>query len=216
MLPDDKEWNRLIRLHFFERLFWKSGAELIAGADEVGRGPLAGPVVAAVVVLKKELMLPGLNDSKRVSPQKRGLLVQKIRLQVVASAIGIISPREIEDYNIHQATFMAFREALENLDVKPDHLLVDGWPVPGIKIPQTPLIKGDARSASIAAASILAKVTRDELMIYYGKLFPEYGFPKHKGYPTPKHFETLQKFGPCLLHRRNFRGVPGEAEAGSK
>jgi ribonuclease HII len=212
MLPDTQEWKRLIQLHYFERLFWKSGAELIAGADEAGRGPLAGPVVAAVVVLRKELLLPGLNDSTRVNPGKRALLAQEIRFQAAASAVGIISPREIEKHNIHQATFMAFKEALDNLNIQPDHLLVDGWPVPGLKIPQTPLIKGDARSASIAAASLLAKATRDELMVYYGKLYPEYGFPKHKGYPTREHLEKLRLFGPCILHRRNFRGVSEDAE----
>ncbi|HAA90216.1 MAG: Ribonuclease HII [Thermoanaerobacterales bacterium 50_218] len=208
---DEKEWLRLIKLHFFEQVLWRGGADLVAGVDEAGRGPLAGPVVAAVVVLDQELLIPGLNDSKKVNPGKRDLLAQEIKMKAVDWAVGIVSPRDIEEFNIQEATYQAVRKALKQLSVVPDHLLVDGWAIPGLEVPQTPLVKGDCRSAAIAAASLLAKTTRDELMKFYARFYPEYGFEKHKGYPTKEHLKALQRHGPCPLHRRNFRGVLGSS-----
>jgi ribonuclease HII len=204
---NEKEWFRLIKLHFFEQVLWRGGADLVAGVDEAGRGPLAGPVVAAVVVLDQELLLTGLNDSKKVSPGRRILLAQEIKMRAVDWAVGVASPRDIEEFNIQEATYRAVKQALKQLSVVPDHLLVDGWAIPGLELPQTPLVKGDCRSAAIAAASLLAKTIRDELMKFYARLYPEYGFEKHKGYPTKEHLEALRRYGPCPLHRRNFRGV---------
>ncbi|NPV28178.1 MAG: ribonuclease HII [Firmicutes bacterium] len=204
---NEKERARLEQLHFHERLLWKSGVSLIAGVDEVGRGPLAGPLVAAAVVIERELMIPGLNDSKSVPPSLRTRLAQEIKRHAKGWGIGIVPVGFIERYNIHQATFYAMKLALERLPVPPDHVLIDGWALPDLIIPQTPLVKGDARSAAIAAASLLAKTLRDEIMIYYSRIYPRYGFEKNKGYATPAHLEALRKYGPCFLHRFTFCGV---------
>ncbi len=207
ILDDEQEGARLLRLHSCERLLWKNGISLIAGIDEAGRGPLAGPLVAAAVVIDKELLIPGLNDSKRLTPAFRTRLVQEIKRNVKGWSVGVVPVGFIERYNIHQATFYAMELALNRLPVAPEHILVDGWALPGSAIPQTPLIKGDARSAAIAAASILAKTMRDEIMNYYSRIYSKYGFEKNKGYPTPAHLAALKKYGPCFLHRRTFRGV---------
>lgn len=207
IVNDEHEWARLLQLHSYERLIWKSGVNLIAGVDEAGRGPLAGPLVAAAVVINKELIIPGLNDSKLVAPALRPRLVQEIKRQVAAWSVGIVPAGMIERYNIHQATFHAMKLALSRLPVAPGHVLIDGWALPDLEIPQTPLIKGDARSAAIAAASLLAKTVRDEIMTYYSRIYSKYGFEKNKGYATPAHLAALRKYGPCFLHRRTFRGV---------
>lgn len=205
---DKKEFERLKRMHRFERELWENGAVLIAGVDEAGRGPLAGPVVAAAVVIKEELLLPGLNDSKLITPPLRSALSQEIKKRAECWAIGIVPVGWIDQYNIHEASLLAMKKALQQLKVKPDHVLIDGrWPIEGIPFSQTPVVKGDTLSAAIAAASILAKTTRDAIMTYYGLLFPKYGFEHNKGYPTLAHLEAIAKYGPCFLHRRTFRGV---------
>ncbi|MGB9791678.1 MAG: ribonuclease HII, partial [Thermacetogeniaceae bacterium] len=195
-------------MHKFERKLWESGASLIAGVDEAGRGPLAGPVVAAAVVIKEELLLPGLNDSKLVTPALRSVLAQEIKRRAECWAVGIVPVGWIDKYNIHEASLLAMKKALEQLSIQPDHVLIDGrWPIRDLALKQTPIVKGDAQSAAIAAASILAKTTRDAIMSYYGLLFPKYGFEHNKGYPTPAHLEAIAKYGPCCLHRKTFRGV---------
>jgi len=205
---DKEEYARLKKMHLFEQRLWKSGAGLIAGVDEAGRGPLAGPVVAAAVVLKDELLLPGLNDSKLVNPALRTALSREIKLRSAGWGVGIVPVGWIERYNIHQASILAMKMALEHLKVRPDHILIDGcWAINDVPISQTTIVKGDAQSAAVAAASILAKTTRDAIMSYYGLLFPKYGFQQNKGYPTPAHLDAIARFGPCFLHRRTFRGV---------
>lgn len=202
-----RERERLLRLHMYEQALWREGVAMVAGVDEAGRAPLAGPVVAAAVVLREGLFICGLNDSKVVSAPRRQLIAREIKLQATAWAVGIIPVGHIERHNILQATYMAMRSALKRLRLQPDHVLVDGWALPGITIKQTPIIKGDAKSAAIAAASIIAKTTRDAIMAYYSKLYPRYNFEQNKGYPTPGHLQALNRFGPCWLHRRTFRGV---------
>jgi ribonuclease HII len=191
----------------YERMLWRDGIELVAGIDEAGRGPLAGPVVAAAVVLKEQLLISGLNDSKLVSPLNRQVLAREIKLKASAWAVGVIPVGLIERHNILQATYMAMRAALNHLQLHPEHVLVDGWALPGISIKQTAIVKGDSKSAAIAAASIIAKTTRDAIMTYYSRLYPKYKFEQNKGYPTPDHLEALNRFGPCFIHRRTFHGV---------
>lgn len=205
---DHREYERLMEMHRYERHLWESGVSLVAGVDEAGRGPLAGPVVAAAVVIRKELLLPGLNDSKLVAPPLRSALAQEIKRMAECWAIGIVPAGWIDKHNIHEASLLAMKKAIEQLRIQPEHVLIDGrWPIKGLGLKQTPIVKGDTRSAAIAAASILAKTTRDAIMSYYGMLFPKYGFEHNKGYPTPAHLEAISKYGPCCLHRRTFRGV---------
>ncbi len=201
------ECRRLQRLLTFEQALWRQGCRRVAGLDEAGRGPLAGPVVAAAVILSPESFLPGLDDSKRLSPQQRERLEKAIRQQAVAIGVGIVDPPVIDRLNILQSTRLAMTEALVQLTPPPDHLLLDALMLPACPLPQTPLVKGDQRSLSIAAASVIAKVTRDRLMIQYHQAYPQYRFLEHKGYPTPAHLEALRRYGPCPLHRMTFRGV---------
>jgi ribonuclease HII len=208
----ERERERLLKLHMYEQALWREGVGLVAGIDEAGRAPLAGPVVAAAVVLRERLIITGLNDSKVVPPRRRLVIAREIKLQVAAWAVGIVPVRLIERYNILQATYMAMRKALNRLHLQPEHVLVDGWALPDITIEQTPIIKGDAKSAAIAAASIIAKTTRDEIMNHYSKLYPGYNFEQNKGYPTPEHRQALNRFGPCRLHRRTFHGVREKLE----
>jgi ribonuclease HII len=191
----------------FERSARASGFTCIAGLDEAGRGPLAGPVVAAAVVLPDGLLIQGLTDSKQVTKQERERLFDLIREQSVCYGIGIVDERTIDDVNILQATIIAMEWALESLLPQPDYLLIDALTLPRVSIPQKPLIKGDCRSHSIAAASILAKVTRDRLMLELHDKFPQYNFQKHKGYGTREHLSMLRKHGPCEAHRRSFHPV---------
>jgi ribonuclease HII len=191
----------------FERNVRASGFTCIAGLDEAGRGPLAGPVVAAAVVLPDGLLIPGLTDSKQVTEQERDRLFDIIREQSVCYGIGIVDERTIDDVNILKATIIAMEQALESLLPRPDYLLIDALTLPRVSIPQKPLIKGDCRSHSIAAASILAKVTRDRLMLELHEKFPQYNFQKHKGYGTREHLSLLRKHGPCEAHRRSFNPV---------
>lgn len=176
----------------------------ICGIDEVGRGPLAGPVVAGAVILPKGKRILYVNDSKKLSEKKREELFDVIKEDALSYGIGIVSPERIDEINILQATYEAMREAVNKLSVKPDILLNDAVTIPGIDVKQVPIIKGDAKSLSIASASILAKVTRDRLMVEYDSLYPEYGFAKHKGYGTKVHIEAIKEYGPCPIHRRTF------------
>lgn len=191
----------------FERSARKSGFTCIAGLDEAGRGPLAGPVVAAAVVLPDGLLIPGLTDSKQVTEQERDRLFDVIREQSVCYGIGTVDERTIDDVNILQATVIAMERALESLLPRPDYLLIDALTLPRVPIPQNPLIKGDCRSHTISAASILAKVSRDRLMLELHEKFPQYNFQKHKGYGTREHLSLLRKHGPCEAHRRSFHPV---------
>ncbi len=193
-------------LHF-ERQAQARGFRAVAGIDEAGRGPLAGPVVAAAVILPATFNLPGLNDSKQLSERQREVLFPLIRTQALAIGLGIASPREIEEINILQATLKGMRLAVERLRHPADFLLVDGIsPVP-LALPQQTLKQGDSRSLSIAAASIIAKVVRDRIMVAWDRRFPGYGFARHKGYGSAQHLEAIARLGPTLLHRRTFAGV---------
>lgn len=176
----------------------------ICGIDEAGRGPLSGPVVAGAVVLPKDCEILFLNDSKKLSEKKRELLFTEIKEKAIAYGVGIVSPARIDEINILQATYEAMRMAVAQLCVTPDILLNDAVTIPGIELMQIPIIKGDAKSVSIAAASILAKVTRDHMMVEYDAIYPEYGFAKHKGYGTAAHIQALKTYGPCPIHRRSF------------
>lgn len=176
----------------------------ICGIDEVGRGPLAGPVVAGAVILPKDDMILYLNDSKKLSEKKREMLYDEIMNRAVATGIGMVSPARIDEINILQATYEAMRMAIDNLKVRPDILLNDAVTIPQVDILQVPIIKGDAKSISIAAASIIAKVTRDRLMVEYDKVLPGYDFASNKGYGTKAHIAGLKELGPTPIHRRSF------------
>lgn len=200
-----KEKERTHLLYVYERE-QRVCASFIAGVDEVGRGPLAGPVVAAAVILPSDYEITGLNDSKRLSEKRREAMDEIIRREAVSFGIGLISQDRIDEINILQATYEAMRLALEQLSPAPDMILADAVTIPGIETRQFPIIKGDAKSASIAAASIIAKVYRDHLMIEYDSLYPEYGFARNKGYGTKEHINALKEFGPTPLHRKSFIG----------
>ncbi len=180
------------------------GLRLICGVDEAGRGPLAGPVCAAAVILPEHLQIPGLNDSKKLTDKKRRELFPVIQEQAVAYGIGLASESEIDEINILQATFLAMRRALEQLTVRPEIALIDGNRETDFGLPVKTVVKGDSLSANIAAASILAKVTRDNLMMELAQKYPEYGFEIHKGYGTKAHYEALRTYGPCPIHRKTF------------
>ena len=198
------ERQRLEGMREFENKYSDLGA--VAGIDEAGRGPLAGPVVAAAVILPKDIFLPFLNDSKKVTEKRRDVLFDQIKQEAIAYGIGIASNAIIDEINILQATYEAMREAISKLNKTPDILLVDAVHIPDINIKQVGIVKGDAKSVNIAAASILAKVTRDRLMLEYDKIYPEYGFASNKGYGTAKHIEALKAYGACDIHRRSFIG----------
>jgi ribonuclease HII len=192
---------------FFEKIYQGQGYEKIAGIDEVGRGPLAGPVVAAAVILPKGGIGQDLFDSKKISWKKRDSLYALILSKAVAAGIGIVGWKEIDLLNIFGATLKAMALAVENLPIAPDFLLIDGRQGLPVPIPQKPIRKGDQLSNSIAAASIIAKVTRDRIMLEYHQKFPQYNFARHKGYATGEHRKAIHRFGICELHRRSFRGV---------
>ena len=192
---------------FFETSAWACGFRRIAGLDEAGRGPLAGPVVAAVVILPRRWSPEVLDDSKLLSEDQRETLFSGITAHALAWGIGTASEQEIDELNILGATRLAGFRAIQNLDTPPDYLLLDALKIPTVFIRQRPVIKGDQLSVSIAAASILAKVTRDRIMDTYHERFPDYQFHLHKGYPTPEHLKRLRQFGPCAGHRRSFRPV---------
>ena len=196
--------QKLIDMSVYEKELYAKGISTVAGVDEVGRGPLAGPVVAGAVILPKGKRILYVNDSKKLSEKKRDELFDVIKEEALSYGIGIVSPERIDEINILQATYEAMREAVNKLSVKPDILLNDAVTIPGIDVKQIPIIKGDAKSLSIASASILAKVTRDRLMTEYDSLYPEYGFARHKGYGTKVHIEAIKEYGPCPIHRRTF------------
>ena len=202
-----KEHERLLALYEFEREAWAQGLEIVAGVDEAGRGPLAGPVAVAAVILPHELELPHLNDSKKLSPKLREELFEEIREKAVSIGIALVDARTIDRVNIYQATINGMYEAIFALKPEPQQVLIDAVPLAGLAIPSRSIVQGDAKSASIAAASIIAKVTRDRLMDEYDKQYPQYGFAQHKGYGTAQHMEALKKYGPCPLHRRSFEPV---------
>lgn len=190
----------------YEQDLYNRGYHFIAGVDEVGRGPLAGPVVAAAVILPQDAFLPGLNDSKKLTEQKREELFQQITECAISIGIGIIPAKVIDEVNIYQATKQAMKQALLGLSEKPDHLLVDAMEIP-IDIPQTSIIKGDSKSVSIAASSIIAKVTRDRLMVRLSHEYPQFGFEKHMGYGTAYHLDALKKYGVTSEHRRSYAPI---------
>ena len=198
----EKEIARTEAMSVFEKEY--SDHQAICGIDEVGRGPFAGPVVAGAVILPKDHPILYLNDSKKLSEKKREELYEVILKEAVATGIGMASPARIDEINILQATYEAMRMAISNLSVQPDLLLNDAVTIPEIEIMQIPIIKGDAKSVSIAAASILAKVTRDRLMVEYEKVFPGYDFASNRGYGTKAHIEGLKKLGPTPIHRMSF------------
>lgn len=201
------EIARRAELLQFEQRLWGRGVKSVAGVDEAGRGCLAGPVVAAAVILPVDFSLPGLDDSKKIAPKKRAALYDAIRSQAVAIGVGQIEADEIDRLNILQASLKAMREALAALDPAPQHALIDGHIRPGSSFEETAIVDGDARSQSIAAASIIAKVHRDRLMVDYEATYPEYGFAAHKGYGSAEHISALRANGPCPLHRRSFGPV---------
>lgn len=202
---DEKLANERLRLKQMRPYEEKySHCDYICGIDEVGRGPLAGPVVAGAVILPADCEILYLNDSKKLSAARREELYDEIMEKAVATGIGMASPARIDEINILQATYEAMREAVSKLSREPDLLLNDAVTIPEMTIMQVPIIKGDAKSVSIAAASILAKVTRDRLMIEYDKILPEYGFAGHKGYGSKEHIAAIQKYGPSPIHRRTF------------
>lgn len=191
----------------FDLKIRRRGFRLLAGVDEAGRGPLAGPVVAAAVILPEGKDLPGVVDSKKVPPARREELAETIRHAAVSVGVGWVDAEEIDRTNILRASLEAMVRAIRGLDVSPDFVLIDGPYALPLTIPHRGVVKGDARSLSIAAASIVAKVHRDQLMHTYHEQYPVYGFARHKGYPTPEHLEALRRFGPCPIHRRSFHGV---------
>lgn len=204
----DRGAERLATLLTRERELWASGLTHIAGVDEAGVGPLAGPVVAAAVVFPRGFGLRGVDDSKKLTPDRRAVLARTIRESALAFAVGIVEPDEIDRINVYHATLAAMGRALDGLAVKPQHVLVDARRIPGCDLPQEAIIKGDAHCHAIAAASILAKTTRDALMRRYDDEYPGYGFADHKGYPTEAHREAIRRLGPCAIHRRSFTLLP--------
>lgn len=198
------ELERLKTLSAFENELSENGYKIIGGIDEVGRGPLSGPVVTAVVVLPSNCRIIGINDSKKLSAKKRQELSEIIKEKAVAYAFGSASPAEIDEINILQATYKAMRRAINSLSIKPDFILADAVTIPKINIPQRGIIHGDAKSISIGAASIIAKVERDAMMDEFDKVFPEYRFAKNKGYGSSEHINAIKKYGPCPIHRRSF------------
>jgi ribonuclease HII len=212
-----KYWKRL----GFERDLWQKGTALVAGVDEAGCGPLAGPVVAAAVLFPQSWLeaglcskLRGLNDSKQLTEEQREKYYAIITAHLeIRFGVSVVDVEMIDRINILQAAHRAMRLALEQLQPAPQHVLVDGRPVKSLRIPHTPLVKGDCRSYSIAAASVVAKVTRDRLMVEYDRQFPGYGFAEHKGYGTPRHLAAIEALGPCAIHRKSFSPFrPVEAE----
>ncbi|MDF2532113.1 MAG: ribonuclease [Clostridia bacterium] len=201
---DEKEIERLHIMTEFERQCQSQGYKLIAGIDEVGRGPLAGPVVAAAVIFAEGVVIPGVNDSKKLSEAKREFLYDEIKAKALAVGVGMAEVELIDDINILNATYVAMKRAIESLSVQPDYILLDAVTLKDVEIPQKGIIKGDTLSHSIAAASIIAKVERDRLISSYDSIYPEYKFSKHKGYGTKEHMDCIRKLGLLPIHRRSF------------
>jgi len=200
----EQEKNRVFQLYRFERELYHKGVKNIAGVDEAGRGPLAGPVVAAAVILPPECFIAGINDSKKISETKRYILEKEIKEKALCWAVGAVGAHDIDRINIFQAACLAMKRAIKKLRIPPGHLLIDAIRLKDISISQTAIIKGDAQSASIAAASIVAKCHRDRLMKIYDSRFPGYGFARHKGYPTVEHIHLINTQGTTCIHRKSF------------
>lgn len=201
----EKELDRLTNLKLIEETIYSNGIEYICGIDEAGRGPLAGPVVVAAVIMPKDSMIEGVNDSKKVSEKKRELLYDLIVNEAIAYGVGILTPEEIDSINILNATKKGLTDALKNLKVKPEIILVDALTnIDTLGIKYESIIKGDAKVYGIACASIIAKVTRDRIMREYDSVYPQYGFEGHKGYGTAKHISAIKEYGLCSIHRRSF------------
>lgn len=200
----EQELNRLKNMLEIEDKLYSEGYNFVCGVDEAGRGPLCGPVVAAAVILPKDEYIEGVNDSKKLTEKKREKLYDDIMKKAVAASIGISDVDVIEKVNILNATKLAMKQAIEKLSIKPDYVLIDGNQMIDINIKAETVVSGDAKSESIAAASIIAKVTRDRMLIEFDKKYPEYGFAKHKGYGTKSHIEAIQKYGLTDIHRSSF------------
>lgn len=201
----EKEEERLKQLKQLEKEIYKTGVKYICGIDEAGRGPLAGPVVVASVIMKPDSMIEGVNDSKKISEKKREKLYEQITQEAISWSVGIIDQKEIDNINILNATKKGLVECIKGLEIKPDRIIVDALEhIDTGGIPYTSIIKGDAKCYSIAAASIIAKVTRDRIMRQWDEIYPQYGFAKHKGYGTAMHIQSIKEFGLCPLHRRSF------------
>ena len=201
----EKELERLTKLKEYEDKLYKEGISKIAGIDEAGRGPLAGPVVVACCILPENSWIEGVNDSKKVSEKKREILYQQITQEAICWQVGIVNQEDIDELNILNATKKALTIAIEGMKIKPERILVDALEhIDTHQIPYTSIIQGDAKCYSIAAASIIAKVTRDHIMQEWDEIYPQYGFKKHKGYGTVSHIQALKEFGPCPLHRKSF------------
>ena len=201
----EKELERLVKLKEIEEEIYNLGIETICGIDEAGRGPLAGPVVVAAVIMPRYSMIDGINDSKKVSEKKREKLYEQIINEAITYGVGIIDQKEIDEINILNATKKGLTIAIKELKIRPDRIIVDALEhIDTCKIPYTPIIKGDAKCYSIAAASIIAKVTRDRIMRQWDEVYPQYGFQKHKGYGTAAHISAIKEYGICPLHRKTF------------
>ena len=196
-----------VDLYQYEKELWKNGINLIAGMDEVGRGPLIGPVVTACVILPKDFVLAGLTDSKKLSEKKREEFYDYIMEHAISVGIGMMDEKVIDEVNIYEATKLAMYQAVEKSKVKPEHVLIDAMKLDKLEMPSTSIIKGDAKSISIAAASVIAKVTRDRMMIELDKEYPMYGFKSHKGYPTKKHIEAIKEYGLIDGYRKTFKPI---------
>lgn len=196
-----------VDLYQYEKELWKNGINLIAGMDEVGRGPLIGPVVTACVILPKDFVLEGLTDSKKLSEKKREEFYDYIMEHAISVGIGMMDDKVIDEVNIYEATKLAMYQAVENSEITPEHVLIDAMKLEKLSMPSTSIIKGDAKSISIAAASVIAKVTRDRMMIELDKKYPMYGFKDHKGYPTKKHLEAIKQYGILDNYRTSYKPV---------
>ena len=211
-----KEEERLEKMWYYEKKYRQQGIRLIAGVDEAGRGPLAGPVVAAAVILPESFPVEGLNDSKQMTPQNRQRLKERIESEAIAVGVGMADELYIDRHNILQATYHAMRKAIEQLPVTPEMVLADAVTIPDLAIPQQAIIKGDAKSHSIAAASVIAKTVRDEWMMQMAEKYPHYGFDHHMGYGTPEHLKALEEFGPSPIHRKSFAPVRSRLKNASR
>lgn len=194
-------------LYKYEKELWDANINYIGGVDEVGRGPLIGPVVTACVILPKEFYLEGLTDSKKLTEKKRDIFYDYIMEHALAVSVGMMDEKVIDEVNIYEATKLAMYQAIENCEIKPEHVLIDAMKLEKLEMPSTSIIKGDAKSISIAAASVIAKVTRDRMMIELDKKYPMYGFKSHKGYPTKKHVEAIEKYGLIDGYRKTFKPI---------
>lgn len=210
----EAERERLMHMYSLETAYYNQGIYGIAGVDEAGRGPVAGPVMVAAVILPPYWECPGLNDSKKVRPEKREELYDKIMNEAVAVACVAKSEREIDELNIYHAAQQGMYDAIAALQKPAEAVLTDAMPLPALPVPHEAIVHGDAKSASIAAASIIAKVTRDRLMIQYDSEYPQYGFAIHKGYLTQRHIDAIHQYGPCPIHRRSFEPIKSIVEKG--